>query len=513
MTSNNYLFNSEERLNLEAAKGKDSKARAFILTSITKEVKRKVHIMTKIKEHYDKYKSNDVDQYIRKLNSLKSKNINDSLENNNVGMLEKAKYINFVERFQKKKQKSKKIGEFIVIDYVEKPRHNNVKSHTIDKYGFNYNFREERRKIREMNFFQLRKNVLTKSNYCLKNKLAISNQNHKLKTIKIQMKWAKNSTCEFQGIGTFEEFTYRKLNTQRMDFTKVTKHKNNNINIIRTIEIYTAEETNIIRITIKRIDSTFNFITNQNNKNTMQDEYSTNLWHGCLGHFHHDNLAEYLDLRNIMTQCTENMSKDVLSKNDIGPQMSKFSSIIFDELNKISEVGSITTANSHTPVGIQEIRKQRKTLSSQLKTELLMAGVQVKIYKGKAVDFATLLTRSLKACCLKVTQNQSESRFSKIEAELIEVEKRMVEKKTSSQASVAKLRMIDTGKRKEVAVDHELELEKRKEDSAFHNERKSSKTSKIKEKMYHKELEEKIEKQFAENQTQRNEIERLIQLA
>jgi len=31
--------------------------------------------------------------------------------------------------------------------------------------------------------------------------------------------------------------------------------------------------------------------------------------------------------------------------------------------------------------------------------------------------------------------------------------------------------------------------------------------------MYHKELEEKIEKQFAENQTQRNEIERLIQLA
>jgi len=36
--------------------------------------------MTKIKEHYDKYKSNDVDQYIRKLNSLKSKNINDSLE-------------------------------------------------------------------------------------------------------------------------------------------------------------------------------------------------------------------------------------------------------------------------------------------------------------------------------------------------------------------------------------------------------------------------------------------------
>jgi len=31
----------------------------------------------------------------------------------------------------------------------------------------------------------------------------------------------------------------------------------------------------------------------------MQDEYSTNLWHGCLGHFHHDNLAEYLDLRNV----------------------------------------------------------------------------------------------------------------------------------------------------------------------------------------------------------------------
>jgi len=31
--------------------------------------------------------------------------------------------------------------------------------------------------------------------------------------------------------------------------------------------------------------------------------------------------------------------------------------------------------------------------------------------------------------------------------------------------------------------------------------------------MYHKELEEKIEKQFEENQTQRNEIERLVQLA
>jgi len=30
------------------------------------------------------------------------------------------------------------------------------------------------------------------------------------------------------------------------------------------------------------------------------------------------------------------MSKDVLTKNDNGPQMSKFSSIIFDELDKIS---------------------------------------------------------------------------------------------------------------------------------------------------------------------------------
>ena len=40
-------------------------------------------------------------------------------------------YSTFQERFQKKKQKSKKIGEFIVIDYVEKPRHNNVKSKTI----------------------------------------------------------------------------------------------------------------------------------------------------------------------------------------------------------------------------------------------------------------------------------------------------------------------------------------------------------------------------------------------
>jgi len=68
------------------------------------------NIMARIKEQYEKSKSNDVDHYIRKLNSLKSKNIDDSLEviseitdifeihdqkNYRLGTLEKAKYIYF----------------------------------------------------------------------------------------------------------------------------------------------------------------------------------------------------------------------------------------------------------------------------------------------------------------------------------------------------------------------------------------------------------------------------------
>lgn len=104
------------------------------------------------------------------------------------------------------------------------------------------------------------------------------------------------------------------------------------------------------------------------------------------------------------------------------------------------------------------------------KIELLMVCVQVKIYNGEAVDFAALLNKQMeeefKSMLLKsqqkmtsrleVTQNQSENRFSKIEADLVmssqwrakwfdevEVEKRIVEKKTSSQASVAKLRMVE----------------------------------------------------------------------
>ena len=164
---------------LEAAKVKDSIARAFILTSITKEVKRKIRnaktaysIMTKIKEYYDKSKSNDVNHYIRKLNSLKSKNIDDSLEviseitdifeildkkNYRLGTLEKEKYIYFaipteirlrlpikhdmdiddfvsnakeqinvlqyfIRKTTGKETKSNKIDDYLDIDYIEKPK-------------------------------------------------------------------------------------------------------------------------------------------------------------------------------------------------------------------------------------------------------------------------------------------------------------------------------------------------------------------------------------------------------
>ncbi|KAG4091632.1 hypothetical protein H8356DRAFT_952267 [Neocallimastix lanati (nom. inval.)] len=212
--ANDVRNGTKTQQDLEDAKVKDSVVRAFILTSITKEVKKKIrnsktayNIMAKIKEHYDKSKSNDVDHYIRKLNSLKSKNIDDSLEviseiidifeildekNYRLGTLEKAKYINFavpteirlrlplkhdmdIDDFVSnvkeqinvlqyflgkttgKETKSNKIDDFMDIDYVEKPRHNNIKrennycyicemkGHTTDKCGFNQHVREQRR--------------------------------------------------------------------------------------------------------------------------------------------------------------------------------------------------------------------------------------------------------------------------------------------------------------------------------------------------------------------------------
>ena len=71
---------------------------------------------------------------------------------------------------------------------------------------------------------------------------------------------------------------------------------NNKIKIIGT---YAVDENNIIRIPIIQTDSTINIITKQQTKNSNLDEYSANLWHRRLGHFQHENLAEYLNLHNI----------------------------------------------------------------------------------------------------------------------------------------------------------------------------------------------------------------------
>ncbi|ORY57940.1 hypothetical protein LY90DRAFT_506340 [Neocallimastix californiae] len=226
MTTNNYFLNPEERLNksnfedwyptvssilkskklldyissdvlttmandvrngtktqqdLEDAKVKDSVVRAFILTSITKEVKKKIrnsktayNIMAKIKEHYDKSKSNDVDHYIRKLNSLKSKNIDDSLEviseiidifeildekNYRLGTLEKAKYINFAVpteiRLRLPLKHDMDIDDFVsnvkeqinVLQYfLGKTTGKETKSNKIDDFmDIDYHVREQRR--------------------------------------------------------------------------------------------------------------------------------------------------------------------------------------------------------------------------------------------------------------------------------------------------------------------------------------------------------------------------------
>ena len=71
----------------EKAKIEDSKAQAFLLTSIIKEVKWKIwnaktsyEMMCKIKEYYDKERSKDISHYLRKLQSLKSKSIDESSE-------------------------------------------------------------------------------------------------------------------------------------------------------------------------------------------------------------------------------------------------------------------------------------------------------------------------------------------------------------------------------------------------------------------------------------------------
>ena len=509
MTTNNYLFNPEERLDknnfedwyptvssileskelldfilkdvistttdevmagtktqqdLEATKVKDSKARAFILTSITKEVKRKIRntktaydIMTKIKDHYDKTKSKDVDHYIKRLNSLKSKNIDDSLEimseitdffeildekNYKLGTLEKAKHIyfavpteirmrlqlkpdmdfdNFVEdarsqinvlqyflgKTVEKETKTKKVDDFMDIDYVEKPKHSNIKrennycyicemkGHTTDKCGFNHHVREERKKTnlnrrRKLNKKENKRKYIgnveldedcisdndNKDNTCfdeiqplfekqvnniellLHNKEEIdnSNRNHindevlwtydtgcsehitcdknilkNFRKQKLQMKCANNTICEFQGIGTFEGkindeyirldnvYYSNKINKNLLSGNKLPRNgfyidikainnktiltlkkvdKHNNYNP-KTIGIYTADETNIVRIPIKQTDPTINNLTNRSNNNNKLDEYSKGLWHRRLGHFHHDNLDEYLELHNI----------------------------------------------------------------------------------------------------------------------------------------------------------------------------------------------------------------------
>ncbi|KAG4092964.1 hypothetical protein H8356DRAFT_1338081 [Neocallimastix lanati (nom. inval.)] len=76
MTINSYLFNTEERLNMNNFENwyptvKFQSPSIHFSKALLKKSKRKIHnaktaydIMTKIKEHYDKYKSKDVDHYI-----------------------------------------------------------------------------------------------------------------------------------------------------------------------------------------------------------------------------------------------------------------------------------------------------------------------------------------------------------------------------------------------------------------------------------------------------------------
>jgi len=89
------------------------------------------------------------------------------------------------------------------------------------------------------------------------------------------------------------------LTLKKVDLNYNNNNYNNNNNKIKIIGTYTADENNIIRIPIIQTDSTINIITKQQTKNSNLDEYSANLWHRRLGHFQHENLAEYLNLHNI----------------------------------------------------------------------------------------------------------------------------------------------------------------------------------------------------------------------
>jgi len=146
-------------------------------------------------------------------------------------------------------------------------------------------------------------------------------------------------------------------------------------------------------------------------------------------------------------------------------------------------------------------------------------------------------------------QTQSETRFARIEAELSsfipaveqrfgEVEKRVVEEETSSQASVLELQKIQEflyqqmteNKGKEAAVDNEIKKietyldEDQIKGKQFQQnlEDKGQKIRKIeefldanqeRERVHLNELEEKIEKLMAVNHAQQHEIERLGKLA
>ena len=130
------------------------------------------------------------------------------------------------------------------------------------------------------------------------------------------MKCANNSTCEFQGVGTFEgkingeyirldkvyysnninknllsgnllpkmgiyseiKLINKKttLTLKKVDVKYNNNNYNNNNNKIKIIGTYTADENNIIRIPIRQTDSTINIITKQS-KNSNLDEYSANL--------------------------------------------------------------------------------------------------------------------------------------------------------------------------------------------------------------------------------------------
>ena len=178
------------------------------------------------------------------------------------------------------------------------------------------------------------------------------------------------------------------------------------------------------------------------------------------------------------------------------------------------------------------------------------------------VDFAALLNKQLEefknmmistqqqtAAMIEQIQTQSETRFARIEAELSnfipaveqrfgEVERRVVEEETSSQASVLELQKVQEflnqqvaeNKGKEATVYNEIKKietyldEDQVKGKQFQQdlEDKGNKIRKIeefldanqeREKAHLKELEEKIEKLMAVNHTQQHEIERLGKIA